>query len=114
MIPVKSPTGSDRTKGRGGKAGALKVGPGAKALLKLRDRDESGQVDFWIYDDGTTPENAKINRPGPRWGLVQNDGRVLAVGILYASYLGGDEGYTATACDSYLKTALEKAQQGAK
>jgi hypothetical protein len=89
----------DGTKGRGGTAGALKVGPGAKALLRLRDRDESGQVDVWIYDDGATPENAKINRPGPRWGLVQNDGRVLAVGILYASYLGGDEGYTATACD---------------
>ena len=30
---------------------------------------------------------------------MQNDGKLLAVGILYASYLGGDEGYTATACD---------------
>src|ERR1017187_5522455 len=89
----------DRTKGRGGKAGALKVGPDAKALVEIRDKDESEQVEFWIYDDGATPENAKINRPGPRWGLVQNDGRLLAVGILYASYLGGDEGYTATACD---------------
>ncbi len=89
----------DRTKGRAGSAGALKVGPGGKALLKLRDKAESGRVDFWVYDDGTTPENPKINRPGPRWGLLQNDGRVLAVGILYASYLGGDEGYTASACD---------------
>jgi hypothetical protein len=89
----------DRTKGRDGTASALKVGPGAKALLKLRDKDESGQVEFWVYDDGGTPENLKINRPGPRWGLVQNDGRVLAVGILYASYLGGNEGYTATACE---------------
>jgi len=90
---------TDGTKARDGKAGALKIGPGAKALLRLRDKDESGQVEFWVYDDGSTPENLKINRAGPRWGLVQNDGRVLAVGILYASYLGGDEGYTATACD---------------
>ncbi len=89
----------DPTKGRGGTTGALRVGPGAKALLKLRDKDESGQVEFWVYDDGAAPENPKVNRPGPRWGLVQNDGRVLAVGILYAGYLGGSEGYTATACD---------------
>jgi hypothetical protein len=53
-----------------------------------------------VYDDGTRPDNPKINRAGPRWGLVQNDGHVLAIGILYASYLGGTEGYTATACDS--------------
>ena len=88
----------DLTRGREG--GSLKVGPGAKALLKLRDKDESGRVEFWVYDDGTTPENTKVNRPGPRWGLVQNDGRVLAIGILYAPYLGGNEGYTATACDA--------------
>ena len=89
----------DRTKGREGAEGVLKVGPGGKALLRLRDKDESGQVEFWVYDDGSTPENSKSSRVGPRWGLVQNDGRLLAVGILYAGYLGGDEGYTATACD---------------
>jgi hypothetical protein len=89
----------DRTKGREGSAGALKLGAGGKALIKLRDKDESGQVEFWIHDDGTTPEKTKASRVGPRWGLVQNDGRVLAVGILYASYLGGDEGFTATASD---------------
>lgn len=89
----------DPAKGRTGTGGALRVGPGGKALVKVRDKDESGQVEFWVYDDGTTPENPKVNRPGPRWGLIQNDGKLLAVGILYASYLGGDEGYTATACD---------------
>jgi len=89
----------DRTRGRGGKGGALKVGPGGKAVLTLRDKDESGRIDLWVYDDGAAPENAKAHRVGPRWGLVQGDGRVLAVGILYANYLGGDEGYTASACD---------------
>jgi hypothetical protein len=67
--------------------------------LKLRDRDGSGKVEFWVYDDGTRPADPKTNRLGPRWGLVQGDGKLLAVGVLYASYLGGAEGYTATACD---------------
>jgi hypothetical protein len=88
----------DTSKGHEGN-GSLKVGPGGMALLKLRDKDESGQVEVWVFDDGTKPENVKAHRLGPRWGLVQGDGKVFAVGILYASYLGGGEGYTATACD---------------
>jgi hypothetical protein len=75
------------------------VSPGGKALLKLRDRDGSGKVELWVYDDGARPADPKAGRPGPRWGLLQGDGKLLAVGILYASYLGGTEGYTATACD---------------
>ena len=90
----------DLTKNRVGQGGSLKVGPNSKALLRLRHDDASGKVELWVYDDGARPENVKLNRTGPRWGLVQNDGRVLAVGILYASYLGGAEGYTATACDA--------------
>jgi hypothetical protein len=89
----------DLTKAHEDKGGELKVGPGGKALLKLRDSDESGKVECWVYDDGTKPKDVKASRVGPRWGLVQRDGRVLAAGILYASYLGGEEGYTATACD---------------
>jgi hypothetical protein len=89
----------DVTKSRESGNSSLKIGPGGKALLKLREKDESGKVEVWIYDDGTVPEDVKAGRTGPRWGLVQNDGKVLAVGILYAGYLGGNEGYTATACD---------------
>ncbi len=89
----------DMTRDRQGKAGALKVAPGGKAVLALRPQEGSGKVEFWVYDDGTTPENPKASRVGPRWGLVQSDGKVLVVGSLYASYLGGNEGYTATACD---------------
>ncbi|MHC4311595.1 MAG: hypothetical protein ACYSW3_03880 [Planctomycetota bacterium] len=89
----------DMAKSRQEKGHSLKIGPGGRALLKLRNSDESGRIDVWIYDDGTTPENTKARRVGPRWGLVQNDGKVLTVGILYANYLGGDEGYTASACD---------------
>ncbi|MBI5383109.1 MAG: hypothetical protein HZA90_00325 [Verrucomicrobia bacterium] len=89
----------DTARTRDGQGGALKVSPNSTALLKLRDQDGSGKIELWVYDDGTKPENAKANRVGPRWGLVQSDGTLLAVGILYASYLGGSEGYTATAND---------------
>lgn len=89
----------DTAKGRQDKGHSLKIGPGGKALLNLRDSDESGRIDLWIYDDGAVPENPKASRIGPRWGLVQTDGRLLAVGVLYAAYLGGAEGYTATASD---------------
>lgn len=89
----------DPAKAREGHGGALKVGPGGKALLKLRDADASGKVELWVYDDDTMPENVKAHRVGPRWGILQGDGKLLATGLLYANYLGGNEGYTATACD---------------
>jgi len=90
----------DPTKSRHEKGGSMKIGPKSRALLKLRDKDASGKVEMWVYDDGTTPQDVKAARVGPRWGLVQSDGNVLAAGILYNSYLGGAEGYTATACDA--------------
>ena len=74
----------DAAKSRQDNGHSLKIGPGGKALLKLRDSDESGRVEVWIYDDGAIPEDPKANRAGPRWGLVQSDGKVLAVGVLYA------------------------------
>ena len=75
------------------------MGPGGAAVFKVQDADRSGTLELSVYDDGTRPENPKASRVGPRWGLVRKDGRLLAVGILYASYLGGSEGYTATSCD---------------
>jgi hypothetical protein len=87
----------DLTKNSAGKGGALKVGAGAKATLNLRDKEGSGKVQMWVYDDGATPADPKAPHIGPRWGLVQSDGKLLAVGILYNSYLGGGEGYTASA-----------------
>ena len=89
----------DASKGRENRAGSLRVGPGAKAVLKLRDTDGSGKIDVWVFDDGATPENVKAHRVGPRWGLIDSGGKVLAIGALYANYLGGNEGYTASACD---------------
>jgi hypothetical protein len=87
----------DAEKSHTEKAGSLKIGPGGKAVLKLRDKDGAGKVEMWVFDDGTKPANAKAGRQGPRWAIAQADGKKqLDVGILYQSYLGGDEGYTAT------------------
>ena len=72
----------DTSKARQGIGGTLKIGPGGKALLTLRDKDESGRVEVWIYDDNTVPETSRPVEVGPRWGLVQSDGNVLAVGTL--------------------------------
>jgi hypothetical protein len=82
---------------RGG--AALRVGPGGKALLQVGKEDSAGTLEIWVYDDGGTPADFKAAHVGPRWGLVRTNGQVLAVGILYNSYLGGNEGYTATACN---------------
>ena len=89
----------DLTRDRQGAGGSLKIGPGGSALLKLRAQDGSGKVELWIYDDGSKPADGKATRIGPRWGLLQSDGRLMAAGIFHASYLAGDEGFTATACD---------------
>ncbi|MGD0114199.1 MAG: hypothetical protein ABSD48_20255 [Armatimonadota bacterium] len=87
----------DPAKGREGTGGALKIAPGGKAELKLRNRDQSGKLELWVYDDGSKPQNPRASHVGPRWGLVESDGKALTVGVLYASYLGGDEGYSASA-----------------
>ena len=96
---VAGDAGIDLTKDRQGAGGSLKIGPGGSALLKLRAGDGSGKVELWVYDDGSKAQDAKATRVGPRWGLLQSDGRLLAAGIFHASYLAGDEGYTATACN---------------
>jgi len=61
---------------------------GLPALSAARDQPGVGQP----VGDGARPDAAKTSRVGPRWGLVQSDGKVLAASILYAGYLGGAEG----------------------
>ena len=78
---------------------ALRVGPEASAIFKLHKPETSGTVEMYVYDDGSAPANPKAPHVGPRWGLTRDDGRVLAIGLLYASYLGGNEGNTATITD---------------
>jgi hypothetical protein len=89
----------DMTKTHEGKGGSLKVAPGGKATLKLGPADGAGKVEMWVFDDGTKPADTKVSAAGPRWGIVQSDGSAIAVGVLYASYLAGDEGYTASSTD---------------
>jgi hypothetical protein len=87
----------DMTKPREGKGGSLKVSPEGKATMKLGDKDGFGKVELYVFDDGSKPDDATASRTGPRWGIVQSDGQALAVGVFYAAYLAGQEGYTASA-----------------
>jgi hypothetical protein len=59
----------DAARGHQGSHGSLQVGPGGKALLKLRDGDASGKVEFWVHDDGTSPRTPKPLgwAPGGAW-----------------------------------------------
>jgi len=56
----------DPAKGREGTGGALKIAPGGKAELKLRNRDQSGTLELWVYDDGSKPQNPRASHVGPR------------------------------------------------
>ncbi len=76
---------------RAGKA--LRVGPGARATIRFRDSDGAGEVKIWVYDDGTAPSNPKESRATAHWGVINAEGRILAVGPFCAKYLGGDKSY---------------------
>ena len=89
----------DASMDRGGGGGSLRVGPGGKAVWKLRDADGAGQVEMWVYEDQTKAAKPKERHVGPRWGLIQSDGRVLVVGVLHAPYLAGDTTYSASDSD---------------
>jgi len=79
--------------------GSLKIGPGAKATLLLRPTDGAGTVEMWVKDDLTKSPNPKQASAGPRWGLVQADGHMLLMGVLYAPYLAGDTTYATSDTD---------------
>ena len=83
----------DKDKSRDSVDGALRVEPGAKATLMLRDSNGAGRVEMWVYEDGTSPKDPKARRTGPHWGVVTTDGRILAAGVMYAPYLAGDKSY---------------------
>ena len=78
-----------------GEGGALKLAPGSQAIWKLRDGVGAGTVTMWIYDDGTRPDKPKARRAGPQWGVMDTNGRLLAMGMTYAPYLGGGKTYCA-------------------
>ncbi|RMD84433.1 MAG: hypothetical protein D6820_01075, partial [Lentisphaerae bacterium] len=71
----------------------LRLGVGARAVWKIRKEDGSGRVVIRVKENGVKPANPKKRRVGPRWGIMQSDGRVLVVGVLYAPYLGNGDTY---------------------
>ena len=94
---IDGPVNVDASRSHSEGGGSLRVAPGGKAVWKLRDTNGSGTVDFWVYEDGSSPAQPKVRMTGPYYGVVQSDGRVLAPGSLYAPYLSGDTTYAVTA-----------------
>lgn len=78
---------------------SLRLEPGASAVWSLRETSGAGRVSLWVYDDGTAPAAPKKAHVGPRWGIIQPDGRVLVVGVMYAPYLAGDTTYASSDSD---------------
>ncbi|HSI86353.1 MAG TPA: heparinase II/III family protein [Candidatus Methylacidiphilales bacterium] len=70
-----------------GGAPSIKVDPKSKAVLKLRPEDGAGKLTLSVYDDGTVGSPGKVKAVGPRWGLMQSNGRVLVGAIMYARFL---------------------------
>ncbi len=85
----------DATQAKTGRA-SLRLPPQSKAELKIANSDGAGSVEFWVYDDMTLPQDPTGRQTGPRWGLKMANGRILAVGCLYAPYLSGDKTYAAS------------------
>ncbi len=87
---VSIDTGKNHGEGSGG---SLKLAPGAVAVLNVAKVDSVGKIEFWVFDDGTKPEDPKAYRDGPTWGIQAAAGAVEVVGPIYASYLSGDTTY---------------------
>ena len=68
-------------------APSFKIEPKAKAVLKLRPEEGAGKVTIYLYDDGTVASPEQQRTVGPRWGLMQADGRILVGAIMYAKFL---------------------------
>lgn len=89
-------TSKDRA---GGAGGSLRLGPGSKVVRQFRESNDGGKVELWVYDEVKNPKDLKERRVGPRWGLLQADGRVLVIGIIHAPYLSGGDTYATSDSD---------------
>lgn len=97
---MQGDVGFDEAKNRPGGAGtSLRLAPGSRATWKVRDADASGRVEMWVFDDRSKPTDPVQRRLGPRWGLLQSDGRVLVMGVIYAPYLDGANRFAAIDTD---------------
>jgi hypothetical protein len=72
---------------------SIKVPPGARATVKLRDADGSGKVSFLVYDDGKVGSPDKVRATGPRWGTMETNGRIFVGAIMYAKFLQPEGSY---------------------
>ena len=86
---------------------SIEMPPLSKATLKLRDEDGSGKLTLFVYDDGTVAAPDQKKSAGPRWGLVQKNGRVLVGGIMYAHFFKPNGSLAVIETDGTQKAAWE-------
>jgi hypothetical protein len=86
----------DTAKGRDGTGGALKIGPGGKAVLTFQENPQAGTITFWVYEDTTSVAKPKGGHNyGALYGVGQGKGKpALVAGSIYAAYLAGDKTYS--------------------
>ncbi|TXI89977.1 MAG: hypothetical protein E6Q40_01545, partial [Cupriavidus sp.] len=77
---------------------SIKLPPGSRASLKLRDTDGSGKVAFLVYDDGAIASPGKVRSVGPRWGTGESNGRICVGAIMYANFLQPEGSYCLIDC----------------
>lgn len=96
-LQIEGSVSIDATKNRkGGAGGSLKVEPGAVVTLKLRKKNGCGEVEMWVFEDGSKASEPKKRGSGAMWGLLQENGPLLVVGGVYAPYLAGDKTYASS------------------
>ena len=80
----------------GVEGGSLKIEPGGRAELAVNEGNGSGAVEFAVYESGKAIAKPKSRATGPLYGVAAADGRMLALGSIYAPYLSGDKSYALT------------------
>ena len=63
--------------------------------LAPAQKDGTGVLELWVYEDAAKPAKPRDYGAGAMWGLMQADGHMVAVGAIYAPYLNGAETYAA-------------------
>ncbi|NRA37083.1 MAG: hypothetical protein HRU15_02995, partial [Planctomycetes bacterium] len=75
-------------------SGSLAIHPGAHVELPLfKKKDGTGTITVQFYDDMTLPADFSTTRRGPSFGLRNKDGYEMSIGIMYASFIKGEEYY---------------------
>ncbi len=75
-------------------AGAIKISASASFKVALSTNIHSGSVTFYTKEAHHKIDNPKKYHTGPHFGVMDQKGQVMSMGVFYAKYLAGDGTYT--------------------